>query len=246
MSNTGLVTATFIRNNLRLKITWMIMFPIILICVVGVALLLCILLIAPEAESATPDRDVLAGHLGLVLYASSLLTIGIVLNSMILQTVIREKSRGNITALLATPLRATDIWVGKSLAFFVPALLLGILLTVLSWVVVNVVYFLPDIGLIINPQMVINSLVAVPLMYLLFGLLVHLFGFIASPNTGNIIAQIFLPVMANLAAQLVARGVIEANSWQFMALNFGIAGVIGGFIIAFKPLLTPEQVILSG
>ena len=196
MSNLGLVTSTGIKNVFRMKIVMAIMIPVMLICVIGVALLLCLLLIAPEAKSATPDRNLLEGYLGLALYASSVIAIGITLNSMLFQTIVREKSRGNLEALLATPLRVTDIWVGKSLALFVPGLALCILLTVLSWIIINAVYFLPDIGLVINPQMFINSLIAIPLMYLFFGMLVHMVGLVTKPQTGNIIAQIFLPSLS--------------------------------------------------
>lgn len=221
------------------------MMPVLLICVVGVALLFCLLMINPEMEKAVPNKGVLEGYLGLVLYASAFITIGITLNSTVFQAMVREKSRGNLTALLATPLKVTDIWLGKSLSLFLPGLVLTIILTCLCWIIINLIYFLPEPGFIINAQMVVNSLVAVPLIYLLFGLLVHLVGFVTKPATGNIIAQVFLPVMVNLAAQLVARGVMNANSWQFMIMNFGIAFVCGVAILAVKPKLAKEKIILS-
>ncbi len=245
MSNIRLVTSAGIKNVLRMKTVIIVMVPVLLICVVGVALLLCLLVIGPEMENASPDRTILENYLGLIVYASAFITIGITLNSTIFQTMVREKSRGNLAALLATPLKVTDIWLGKSLALFLPGLILTVVLAVLSWIIVNVIYFVPDFGFIINAQMVVNSLVAVPLMYLLFGLLVHLIGFITRPATGNIIAQVFLPVVINLAAQLVARGVMDANSWQFMLMNFGIAAGCGVAILAVKPRLVKENIILS-
>jgi ABC-2 type transport system permease protein len=246
VSNIGLVMSAGIKNVFRTKTVAIIMIPIILICVIGVALLLCILLIAPEVESAAPDRAALEGYLSLILYASSFITIGVTLNSLMFQTMVKEKSRGNLAALLATPLKVSDIWVGKSLALFIPGLVLGILLTVLTLVIVNVIYFVPDIGFLCRPGMLISSLVAVPLIYLFFGMLVHLVGLIAKPATGNVIAQVFLPVMANLVIQLAIRNVMDANSWQFMVLNLGIAMVIGIIVLAVRPRLIPERVVLSG
>jgi ABC-type Na+ efflux pump permease subunit len=245
MNNIRLVMSTGNKNVLRMKTVIVVMIPVLLICVVGVALLLCLLAIGPEMAKASPDRAILGSYLGLTVYASAFITIGITLNSTIFQTMVREKARGNLAALLATPLEVTDIWVGKSLALFIPGLVLTIVLAVLSWFIVNVIYFVPDFGFIINWQMVVNSLIAVPLMYLLFGLLVHLIGFITKPATGNIIAQVFLPVMMNLAAQLVVRGVMDANSWQFMLMNFGVAIACGVAILAVKPKLVKEKIILS-
>lgn len=246
MSNIGLVTAAGIKSTLRMRVTLMIMVPVLVICAVGVALLLCLLLIAPEVESAVPDRVKLEGYLGLALYASSLLAIGIMLDSFIFQVMVREKTRGNLAALLAAPLKVTDIWVGKSLALFVPGLVLAVILTLLTWVTINIVYFVPDVGWVADVPMFVNSLIMVPLMYFFFGLLAHLVGYTAKPATANVIAQVFLPVMANLAAQLVARGVMDFNSWQFMVMNLGIVAVLLGIVIVLKSRLTTERVILSG
>jgi ABC-type Na+ efflux pump permease subunit len=120
MRKVWLVTTTGIKNVLRMRIVLVILIPITLICVVGIALLLCLLLIGPEAQSASPDKDLLEGYIGLILYSSTLISIGVTLNSLVFQTMVREKSRGNLAALLATPLKASEIWLGKSLALFIP------------------------------------------------------------------------------------------------------------------------------
>jgi hypothetical protein len=246
MSNIGLITATGIKNNLRMKIAFTVLIPITLMCIVGVAYIFCLLLIAPEVKSAAPDVTVLKDYLSLILYASSLFSIGITMNSLIFQTLVKEKARGNITALMATPLKITDIWIGKTLAIFLPGLALGVLLTGLSLVIINLIYFVPEIGFLFSLQMALSNLIAVPLMYLFFGMLVHLIGMTNKPGTGNVIAQVFLPVIANLAIQLGVRNVIGADSWQFTALHLGIALLIGIFLLVFRSRLTREQVVISG
>ncbi|MBN1367428.1 MAG: hypothetical protein JW967_05845 [Dehalococcoidales bacterium] len=245
MSNIWLVTSAGIKNAFRLKTGMIILISVTLICVVGIALLMCILLIAPEMESASPDRSILEAHLGVILYSSSLISIGVGLNSLVFQTMVREQARGNLAALMATPLKVFDIWLGKSLALFIPGLLIAIVLTVLNLVIINLIYFLPDIGFVCNWQMLVNSLVILPLMYLCFGIFVHLIGFTTKPVTGNIIAQVFLPVIINLMLQLAIRNVIDANSWQFIVINLGMAVVLGVLILSLKSRLTPERVILS-
>lgn len=245
MSDIGLVMSASIRNSFRDKIVAIIMIPVIVICVVGVALLFCLLLVGPEMEKAVPDRAFLESNLALLMYSSSLLTIGITLNSMVFQTMVREKTRGSLAALMATPLRMTEIWMGKSLALFVPGLVLGIVFTVLTLVIVNLIYFVPETGFLFTWEMALLSLVAVPLMYLFFGMLVHLLGYVTKSVTGNVIAQVFLPVMANVGIQLAVRSAMEADSWQFLVLHFGIAAVAGMLVLVFRSRLTPEAVILS-
>lgn len=245
MSAVKTVMSAGIRSTFRHKIVPIVMVPILLICVIGVALLLCLLLIGPEVNSASPDRAFLESNLTLLLYSSSLITIGVTLNSIVFQTMVREKTRGNLAALMATPLKLTDIWVGKSLALFVPGLLLAIIFTALTLVVINLIYFVPDIGFLLNWEMLVLSLIAVPLIYLFFGLLVHLIGFTSKSATGNVVAQVFLPLMANLGIQLTVQGAMKADSWQFLVMHLAIAAVAGILVLACKPRLIPERVTLS-
>ena len=245
MNNIWLVASAGIKNALRMKTTMVISLLVTLICVVGVALLMCLLLIAPEMKSASPDRAALAGYLNLVLYSSSLISVGAMLNGLVFQTMVKEKTRGNLAALLATPLKVSEIWLGKSLVLIVPGMALGVLLAALNLVIINLIYFMPSIGFIFNIQMLVNVLLAVPVMYLALGVLVHLIGMTTKPATGNIVAQVFLPVIANLMIQLTAHDVMSADSWQFLAMNFGIAAVLAGIVLAVSSRLDPERVLLS-
>jgi ABC-2 type transport system permease protein len=233
------------KNAFRMKAGMVILISITLICVIGVALLMCLLLIAPEMESAAPDRQVLEGHLGIILYASSLISIGVALNSLVFQTMVREKTRGNLAALMATPLKVSDIWLGKSLALFVPGLILAIALTLLTFFIVNAIYFLPNFGFVIDWQMMVNSLILVPSMYLLFGMFVHILGLTTKPMTGNVIAQVYLPVIANIMIQLTVRNAMSASSWQFMVMNIGLAVLMGVLVLIMRPRLDAENVMLS-
>lgn len=246
MNNIGLVTNTSIRNNLRLKTTVLILGTVTLICVVGVVLIFCLQLLGPEARSAVPDHAKLEAYLGLVLYITNFMGIGITLNSYAFQNMVREKARGNLQALLATPLKVTDIWFGKSLSVFFSGLVLGTVMAVLALIIINVIYFIPNTGFLLNPWMVVSSFVAVPLVCLSLGLLVHLVGLTSRTAIGNVIAQIFLPVMITLMINLLVRDVLDASSWLFMVVNLGLAGIIGIIVFAIRSRLTPEKIILSG
>lgn len=246
MRGIGLVMTAGIRNNLRLKTAFFIVVAVTVICVAGIALIFCLQFIAPEAASPMPDMTKLEAYLSLVVYTTVLLCVGITLNAFGFQSMVREKARGNLQALLASPLKAGDIWLGKSLAVFVPGLVLGILAAVLVLVFINAVYFLPEIGFIFSWWLAVTSLIAVPLMYLALGLLVHLVGFTSRAASGNVIAQVFLPVMITLMINLLVRDVLDASSWLFMVVNLGLAAVIGFIVLILRLRLTPEKIVLSG
>jgi len=233
------------RNNRRLKVAIGILLSVTFICVAGVTILFCILLLEPEMGSAELDRSRLEAFLGIIVYAASFLGVGITLNSFAFQSLVREKARGNLQSLLATPVKPKDIWMGKSLSILVPGTLFGSILAMLVLVVVNAVYFLPDIGFVLNPWIALSSFVGVPLVYLALGLLVHLVGLTSRAANGNVIAQLFLPVMVNVMIQVAVHDVVDAGSWLFLAMNLGLAAVIGAIVIGLRSRLTTERIIFS-
>ncbi len=245
MSYTRLVMRAGMRNNRRLKVAIGILLSVTFICVAGVTILFCILLLEPEMESTVLDRSRLEAYLGIIVYAASFLGVGITLNSFAFQSLVREKARGNLQSLLATPVKPKDIWMGKSLSILVPGTLFGSILAVLVLIIVNAVYFFPDIGFVLNPWIALSSFLGVPLVYLALGLLVHLVGLTSRAANGNVIAQLFLPVMVNVMIQVAVHDVIDASSWLFLAMNLGLAAVIGTIVIGLRSRLTTERIILS-
>jgi len=245
MRDIALIITTSIRNNLRLKAVTITFIGVVLICVAGVALAFCLLLIAPAMEAELPDRSEMELYLSLIMYTTCLIGVGVNLNSFAFQSMTREKSRGNIESLLATPLNVKDIWIAKSLAVFLPGLVLGEVFAFIALMAINYIYFVPRIGFLITPWIAVSSFVAVPLIYLCLSLLVHLIGLTGKLATGNVIVQVFLPVFAALMINLVIRNILDAASWPFTLANLGIAAAVGVVVILLQPRLTKERIVLS-
>src|SRR4030065_1479710 len=213
MREIGLITLSSIKNNLRLKIVLIIYITVTIICVLGVAIAICFFLIAPEMKKGMPDRSELELYLGVIMYATCFLCLGVNLTSFAFQSMTREKSRGNIESLLATPLEAKNIWIAKSIAIFIPGLILGEVLTFIVLIAVNYVYFVPEIVFIFNYWLALSSFIVAPLIYLSLSLLFHLVALTGKTATGNVIIQIFLPVVINLMINLVVRDILVGTSW---------------------------------
>jgi ABC-type Na+ efflux pump permease subunit len=244
MRNIGTIITTSIRNNLRIKAAIITSVSVILICAIGVALIFCLLFIAPAMET-TPDRSELELYLGLIMYTTCLISVGVNMNAFAFQSMTREKSRGIIESLLATPLKVKDIWIAKSLAVFLPGLVVGEVFTFIALIAINYIYFVPKIGFLITPWIAISSFVAVPLIYLCLSLLVHLIGLAGRPATGNVIVQVFLPVIIALMINLMVRNILNATSWPFSLANLGIAAIVGIAVISVRSRLTRERIVLS-
>jgi ABC-2 type transport system permease protein len=245
MRDISLIINSSIRNNLRLKVSIAMSIAVVLICVIGLVLSFCLLLIAPAMETAIPDKPMLEMYLSLIIFAVCLIGLGVNMNAFAFQTMTREKSRGNITALLATPLKAGHIWIAKSLAVFLPGLVLGEVLAFISLMLINYIYFVPKTGFLLTAPMAISGFVAVPLVYMSISLLVHLIGLTGRPSTGNVIVQVFLPVFAALMINLGVRNILDVTSWSFTLVNLGLAAVICVIAILLRPRLTGERIVLS-
>jgi ABC-2 type transport system permease protein len=245
MKDIGLILTVSIKNNLRSKVVNLVVLSVVILCVAGLVITFCLVLIAPAMKTAAPDRAVLASYMSMIMCVTCLLGLGVNMNASAFQTMTREKSRGNIESLLATPLEPEDIWIAKSLAVFLPGLVLAEGFTLIVMFIINYVYFIPETGFLINPWIVISNLIAVPLVYLGLGLVVHLVGLTGKPASGNVIVQIFLPVFVALTINLVVRSVLDAGSWIFTLINFGVAAVLGIVILLLRPRLAKERIVLS-
>ena len=245
MNHTSLIINSTMKNNLRSKISIAILVGVVLICVIGLLVAFCLLLIGPAMEQNMPDRSLLEMYLGLTLFAVCLIGLGVNMNGFAFQTMTREKARGNINGLLATPLEPGHIWIGKSVAVFLPGLILGEVLAVISLLVVNFIYFVPVTGFLLNPWIALSGFVAVPLIYISLSLLVQLIGLTGRPATGNVIVQIFLPVYASLMINLGVRDVLDVTSWQFTMANIGVAVVAGIVVVLLRTRLSRENIVLS-
>ncbi len=246
MKYIALVMNSAMKNNFRLRAVATVIGGVVFICVIGLVVLLLVLLVRPELNEAAPNRSALGNYLGLILYITSFLSIGIYASVFAFQSLTREKSRGNIQALLATPVDPNNIWLGKSLAVFLPGLVFAVLITLATFLVLNFIYFVPGVGFIFTSWMLLNSLVAVPLVYLALTLLVFIIGLTGKPATGNVIAQIFLPVLTTLMINLAVRGILNAGSWLFTVVLLGITAVISIVVLLLRSKLTAERIILSG
>lgn len=245
MKYTVLVMKATMKNNFRLRAVILVVTGVVFICVTGLAVLFGTQFIRPEVNASVPDKSVLENYLGLILFTTSFISIGIYASVFAFQSMTREKARGNIRALLATPLGPGDIWLGKSLGVFLTGLTFAVVMTLGALFAINYIYLVPDMGFIVTLWMVISNFISVPLVYLVLTMLVHMIGLAGKPGTGNVIAQVFLPVMIALMINLAVRDIVSAGSWLFAVILLGIAAAISIIIQMVRPKLTTERISQS-
>jgi len=162
-------------------------------------------------------------------------------------TIIQEKIKGNVESLLATPLSPREIWIGKSMAIFLPGYAISAISTLIILLAVNFFIIIPTTGNFILPaQVILVSFFINPLLFLALLLFIVLFSLANNPDIG--IAPSFLVgfgLMIGIPLG-VAMGAINLASWSFALWCLGGAFMFLVVDCSLYRLLTKENIILSG
>ncbi len=245
MSEIGPLLIVSMRNTFRAKVAVFVWIALALMLSGTATIAVCLFLIAPAVEAQVPDSHAAELYLTLIVYFACFMGAGLALNVFTAQPMIKEKAQKSIESLLSTPLKARAIWLAKSLAVFLPGLLVGEVLAVATLVVVNYVYIVPKMGFLITPQLAVSSFVAVPAILLCLSLLAHLVGLTGDAIAGTVIAQIFVSGIPSLMANLGSHNAPAATSWLFTLINLLFAAALGIAVLALQPRLTKERIVLS-
>lgn len=153
-----------------------------------------------------------------------------------------DKVKRTLESLLATPLSLRQIWLGKSLAVALPGVAVGLLISLLALLAMNLMAVVPAIGSFVMPGALslLTGLIIVPLMAFL---VVSLVGFIqlivTDPRIANFVFIVaFLTVYISTFTNLLPSG------------NLTVAYLIATVFLAVLTLflsrfLTKERVVLS-
>jgi len=246
MSTMGPLLVTSMRNTFRLKSAIFVWIILALILSGTATIAVCLFLLAPLTETQALDRHMAEFYLCILVYFACFMGTGLALNVFAAQPMIKEKAQRTVESLLATPLKVRTIWLAKSLAVFLPGLLVGEVLGLITLVVVNGVYFVPTMGFLLTPQIAVSSFVAVPAILLSLSLLVHLVGLAGDPIAGTVITQIMVSTIVTLIINMAAHNIPDPTSWLFALVNLLIAAGIGIVVLVLLPRLTKERIVMSG
>jgi ABC-2 type transport system permease protein len=160
--------------------------------------------------------------------------------------IIKEKINGNIECLLATPLNPRALWMGKSLAIFLPGFVISVIATLVVVLAVNVIAIGPATGYFVLPvPALLTGLVINPLLF--FGLLAFIVLFSLANNPEIAIAPSFVVgfgLMMGLPLG-IATGAVNLAAWTFALWYLVSAVIVWGVVGYLSRLLSRENIVLS-
>ena len=233
------------RNSYRLKSAVFVMLGVAAFLIAGLIALVCVLVIVPETGSPNPNAAEVARYLGVIVYGAGLVAMGINLNVFTANNLVKEKAQRLFESILAGPVGVRTLWMAKTLAVFLPGLVLCEAFAIASFLGVNALIIAPRMGFLSSPAMIFNALALVPILYFPLCCLVLLVGLSANPIAGNVIANIAFAVLVTLVINLVIRAGLDVGSSVFTLVHLALAAGVGLLVLVLQPRLTKERVVLS-
>lgn len=213
---------------------------------VAVALIACIVLNRQEWLAERAARPLLEMIIALIAYFLPLFIFMTFIWAFASLPITKEKVNGNITSLLATPLSPREIWIGKSLAIFLPGFIISTASTIIVLLVINLVTINPAAGSFILPvPALVTGLLINPPFF--FGLLLIIILLNLANDPDLAIAPSFIVgfgLMMGIPIG-VATGKINLASWSFSLWYLGGTLAMWVAVCFLSRLLTKEKIVLS-
>jgi ABC-type Na+ efflux pump permease subunit len=159
-------------------------------------------------------------------------------------SVILDKAKRNIESLMATPVRLSEVWLGKSLAVTLPSVIVGIGVTVLVYIVMNFWFVIPQTAAFIFPDIlaIISTFIIVPiLVFTIVTIVIDVQLIISNPRIANLVFTViflFLFFGVNILGSLNIP-----VSYGLVYVGLIVIGAIVSYSLSRS--LTREKVILS-
>lgn len=233
-------------KELRQSSAFLIISIIFAIITVAASAIIAVVLTKQEfltTVEAKPVFELIIGLIGYFLPLSVLMTF---IWSFTNLTIIKDKVNGNIESLLATPLSAKEIWIGKSAAIFLPGYIISFISTLIILLVLNFFVIFPAVGNLILPvPLLLTSFFINPLFFLALLLFIVLFSLTGNPDIA--IAPSFIVgfgLMMGIPLG-VALGKINLVSWSFTLWCLGATIIFWVADFSLYHLLIKESIVLS-
>jgi ABC-2 type transport system permease protein len=197
----------------------------------------------PVWEEAKPLLEL---FMGLAINYVPLIVLFACMATWATDPIAKEKAKGPIESLLATPLTARAVWIGKSLSIFLPAYIIGLIATLIVILTMNLAAILPTMGHFVLPlPEAFTGFLFLPLFMFALILLGIVFSLITNPVIGQTIIIFVGVVMMQVVGQVGGRIWWLLASWDYALYNLAGAALLGIIAFYLSRSLSKERIILS-
>lgn len=160
-------------------------------------------------------------------------------------SVVLDKAKRNIESLMATPVSIRQIWIGKSLAVTLPSVVMGLVISILIYLVMNILLVMPHTHSFIFPDAlaIISALIIIPiLIFSIVMIVIYIQLIISNPRIANFV---FTGIFFLLFFGINALGGLGVSISYFSLIYLGVIVICAGVSFTLSGSLTKEKVLLS-
>lgn len=160
-------------------------------------------------------------------------------------SVVLDKAKRNIESLMATPVSIRQIWIGKSLAVTLPSVVMGLVISILIYLVMNILLVMPHTHSFIFPDAlaIISALIIIPiLIFSIVMIVIYIQLIISNPRIANFV---FTGIFFLLFFGINALGGLGVSISYFSLIYLGVIVICAGVSFILSGSLTKEKVLLS-
>jgi hypothetical protein len=159
-------------------------------------------------------------------------------------TVLLEKTKRVLESILCTPLTVKQFWTAKTLASFIPALGLGIILSLGTIIGLNIITVEETIGRWVLPDaaFLVAGLAAIVIVYLLSSIIIMLQ---LMMHNVRLIQTIFTALIFGSSFGLNYAFRFSHGTWMIVYITAAVAAALGIIVWFFSTRITKERIIMS-
>jgi ABC-2 type transport system permease protein len=245
LRNTYIIFQRDVREILKTR-AFLIICILVFLITIAAAVITSVLLGRREWIGEAAARPLLELIIGLLSYFMPLFVLMVFIWGFSGLQIVKEKVDGITTSLIATTITPRQLWIGKSLAIFIPGYLMTIVSTMAVILSINLSVILPASGSFVFPlPLFLVSLIWNPMLLLATLMFIILFSLAGNPDIA--IAPSFIVgfgLMMGIPIGMVLGG-INIVSWDFSLWYLAGTAVFWIIVIILTRFLTKENMVLS-
>jgi len=160
-------------------------------------------------------------------------------------SVIVDKAKRNIESLMATPISVKQLWIGKSLAVALPSVVIGLSVSILAYIFLNIGFVMPKTHSFMFPDIlaVLSAIIVIPvLIFSIVTIVTDIQLIISNPRIANFV---FTGIFILLIFGVNALGGLGVSIGYFPLVYLGVIVLCAIVSYVLSRSLTKEKVLLS-
>jgi ABC-2 type transport system permease protein len=160
-------------------------------------------------------------------------------------TVLLEKTKRMLESVLCTPVQLEHLWLGKTLATFIPSIALSIILSSVTIIVMNITTIEPEVGRWVLPDAayLVAILVGLPVVVFLLSSIIVMLQLMM--QNIRLIQSIFTALIIGSSFGISYAFRLSTASWVMVYIVLAAAAVLGLAVWLLSKRLTKERIVLS-